>query len=44
VQSATGGTKNQAFTDMVVFQRQKGQNVVLYPADATNGALVPVKA
>jgi branched-chain amino acid transport system substrate-binding protein len=44
VPSAAGVTKHQAFTDMVVFQRQKGQNVVLYPADATNGKLVQVKA
>jgi branched-chain amino acid transport system substrate-binding protein len=40
VPSAAGVTRQQAFTDMVVFQRQKGQNVVLYPADAATGKLV----
>jgi len=38
-----GGTRQQAFTDMVVFQNQGGKNVVLYPlADAT-GKLQPLK-
>ena len=40
VPSAAGITQQQAFTDMVVFQRQKGQNVILYPADAANGKIV----
>ena len=44
VPSTAGTTKNQAFTDMVVFQRQKGQNVVLYPEDAANGKLVQGKS
>jgi branched-chain amino acid transport system substrate-binding protein len=39
-----GGTKQQAFTDMVVFQRQKGKNVLVYPADIANGSLQPLKA
>lgn len=38
-----GGTKQQAFTDMVVFQRQNGSNVLLYPPDIANGKLVPLK-
>lgn len=37
------GTKQQAFTDMVVFQRQGGKNVVLWPRDAASGTLVPIK-
>jgi branched-chain amino acid transport system substrate-binding protein len=44
VPSAAGITQQQAFTDMVVFQRQQGKNVVLYPADAANGQLVTSKA
>jgi hypothetical protein len=28
---------------MVVFQRQKGKNVLLYPDDVANGKLVPLK-
>lgn len=39
VPSAAGITKHQAFTDMVVFQRQKNQNVILYPDDAITGKL-----
>ena len=39
----TGGTKQQAFTDMVVFQRQKGNNILLYPADVATGKLIPLK-
>jgi len=35
-----GGTQQQAFTDMVVFQRQKGQNILLYPKDVENGTLL----
>lgn len=41
---SSGGTRQQAFTDMVVFQRQKGKNVLLYPDDVANGKLVRVKA
>lgn len=37
-----GGTRNQAFTDMVVFQRQGGENVLLYPEEVRNGALQPL--
>lgn len=36
---ATGfGTKHQAFSDMVVFQRQAGKNVVLWPLKAAGEA------
>jgi len=39
--SATpGGTKNQAFSQMVVYQRQKGDFAIVYPEDAANGKLV----
>lgn len=38
-----GETKQQAFTEMVVFQRQNGANVLLYPAHAAGGKLVPLK-
>jgi hypothetical protein len=27
----TGGTLNQAYTDMLVFQRHNGKNQLLYP-------------
>lgn len=37
VPSAAGVTKHQAFTDMVVFQRQKGKNVILYPENVATG-------
>ncbi len=37
------GTKQQTFTDMIVFQRQNGQNILLYPKDVAAGTLVPVK-
>lgn len=36
------GAKQQAFTDMVVFQRQGGKNVVLWPLEAADGKLVAV--
>lgn len=39
-----GGTKQQTFTDMVVFQRQNGANVLVYPADVATGKLVAQKA
>lgn len=34
-----GGTKNQAFTDLVVFQRQSGKNVMLFPPGPTVGKI-----
>lgn len=38
--SATpSGTKNQAFTDLVVFQRQNNKNVMLYPKGASSGKI-----
>lgn len=37
------GTKQQAFTEMVVFQREGGKNVLLYPPGPTTGRLQPVK-
>lgn len=40
VPSATGLTKQQAFTDLVVFQRRGGKDVVLYPEDVAKGKLV----
>lgn len=33
------GTKHQAFTDMLVFQRRKDKNVILYPQDVANGRI-----
>jgi branched-chain amino acid transport system substrate-binding protein len=33
------GTKQQAFADLLVFQRQHDQNVILYPAAAATGKL-----
>lgn len=33
------GTKYQAFTDMIVFQRRDNENVVIWPLDAANGEL-----
>jgi len=35
-----GGTKHQAFTQMLVFQRQKGQNAIVYPKALENGQLI----
>ncbi|MFG1347791.1 ABC transporter substrate-binding protein [Xanthobacter autotrophicus DSM 431] len=37
------GTKQQAFTEMVVFQRENGKNVLLYPPGPATGRLQPVK-
>jgi branched-chain amino acid transport system substrate-binding protein len=38
--SATpGGTKSQAFTDLVVFQRQNNSNVLLYPKTPSTGKI-----
>ncbi len=34
------GTKQQAFSDLLVFQRQGGKNVILYPPAAATGKLV----
>lgn len=39
-----GGTKQQTFTDMVVFQRQNNENVLVYPPEVATGKLVIVKA
>lgn len=36
------GTKHQAFTDMLVFQRQKNANTILFPKDVANGRIVAV--
>jgi branched-chain amino acid transport system substrate-binding protein len=36
------GTKHQAFTDLVVFQRRNNDNVVLHPADAATGKIAPI--
>lgn len=38
-----GGTKQQTFTNMVVFQRQKDGNVLVYPSDVATGKLMPLK-
>lgn len=37
------GTKQQAFADLLIFQRQHGKNVILYPPEAATGKLVPVE-
>ncbi|MEX4008500.1 ABC transporter substrate-binding protein [Neoaquamicrobium sediminum] len=36
------GTKQQAFVDMVVFQRQGGKNVVLWPLETASGDITAV--
>lgn len=36
-------TKQQAFADLLIFQRQHGKNVILYPPAAATGKLVPVE-
>jgi branched-chain amino acid transport system substrate-binding protein len=36
------GTVNQAFSDMVLYQRQGGKNVILYPPDVKTGDIKPV--
>jgi branched-chain amino acid transport system substrate-binding protein len=41
---AMDGTKHQAFTDMMVFQRQQGHPVVVYPGNIAMKPLVPVLA
>jgi branched-chain amino acid transport system substrate-binding protein len=38
------GTKHQAFTDMMIFQRQQGRPVVVYPTDLANKKLIPVQS
>lgn len=38
-----GGAMHQAFGQMVVFQRQGNKFVIVFPADAANGKLVPRK-
>ncbi len=37
------GTKQQAFTDLVVFQRQNNKNVMLFPPGPSVGKIQPVK-
>lgn len=37
------GTRQQAFTDMVVFQRENNKNVMLYPPGPTSGKIKVVK-
>ena len=37
------GTRQQEFADLLVFQRQNGQNVILWPLQAANGKLVPIE-
>ena len=36
------GTKQQAFANLIVFQRQGGKNVILYPSDAATGKIEAV--
>lgn len=38
--SSTGGTINQAFEDVIIFQRQSGKNLAFYPPDVANGKLM----
>jgi branched-chain amino acid transport system substrate-binding protein len=38
--SSTGGTLNQAFEEVVIFQRQSGKNLAFYPPDVMNGKLM----
>jgi branched-chain amino acid transport system substrate-binding protein len=37
----SGGTLHQAFSQMIVIQRQHGESVVVYPTDVAKGKLVP---
>jgi branched-chain amino acid transport system substrate-binding protein len=37
-----GGTKQNAYDHMIIFQRQNGKNVTVYPPEAANGKLLPV--
>jgi branched-chain amino acid transport system substrate-binding protein len=37
------GTRQQAFADLLIFQRQHGKSVILYPPEAATGKLVPVE-
>jgi branched-chain amino acid transport system substrate-binding protein len=37
---ASEKTKHQAFSDMIVFQRQNNQSVIVYPAEAATGKLI----
>ncbi len=39
----TGGTLQQAFTDMVIFQRQSGKDTFLYPLATATGSLMPIQ-
>jgi branched-chain amino acid transport system substrate-binding protein len=38
--SSTGGTRNQAFEDVIIFQRQSGKNLAFYPPEVANGKLM----
>lgn len=37
-------TKHQAFTNMMIFQRQEGQPVVVYPTDIATKKLLPIQS
>jgi branched-chain amino acid transport system substrate-binding protein len=37
------GTRQQAFADLLIFQRQQGKSVILYPPEAATGKLVPLE-
>ncbi len=39
----TGGTLQQAFTEMVIFQRQSGKDTFLYPLATATGSLMPIQ-
>lgn len=41
--TSTPGTKHQAFTDLVVFQRDNNSNVMLYPAGPSTGKIDAVQ-
>lgn len=41
--STPSGTKQQAFTDMVVFQRHEGKNLMLFPQGPNTGRIQAVK-
>ena len=38
----TGGTLQQAFTDMVIFQRQSEKDVFLYPPETATGSIIAI--
>jgi branched-chain amino acid transport system substrate-binding protein len=37
------GTRQQEFADLLVFQRQNGKNIILWPLEAATGKLVSIK-